>query len=440
MNRTARPCPSRRDAACGALAALAVSLTVLSATHAGARVEPGDTVTRHNAEKIDGLVSPGIRWAVDHGMDLKIVPYRRIYAPLAYQEATEQYSDQASLDEHNVLHDWVAGLPFPVVDPNDPQIAPKIMYNYERKFQWTDDLNLANVDGETGAIYLNEDGSSRYRIERHFIAEWSRVLNYEGRVYHEPKPAIPDNEAGILRKFGFYPLIEPFDIKGVGSINYRYIDRHRFDDTWFYIPVIRRVRRISAAQRSDALFGQDIDVDSFGGYAGQIPWFDWKYLGERPMLASYHGENLPGKLCPDNGGTTVCEAWEMRPTMYVIEGRSKLSSYAYSKRMIYVDKESFTIPYTDMYDQAGELWKVLHYNHRYSVRPNPNVDYEYDEPQLFPYALSIIDMQLLHATRFSLPGAEFPDDPGWYVNVGPDSEHAVDESWYDVASLISSGR
>ena len=63
-------------------------------------------------------------------------------------------------------------------------------------------------------------------------------------------------------------------------------DSAKQDDSWLYLPSLRRVRRLSTAQRSDALFGQDIDVDSYGGYAGQIPWFEWKFLGSKPMLAS----------------------------------------------------------------------------------------------------------------------------------------------------------
>ncbi len=39
--------------------------------------------------------------------------------------------------------------------------------------------------------------------------------------------------------------------------SYRYLDPDKQDDSWLYLPSLRRVRRLSAAQRSDALFGQD---------------------------------------------------------------------------------------------------------------------------------------------------------------------------------------
>ena len=128
------------------------------------------------------------------------------------------------------------------------------------------------------------------------------------------------------------------------------LDPLRQDDLWLYLPSLRRVRRPSSAQRSEALFGQDIDVDSYGGYAGQIPWFEWKFLGKKPMLASLHGENMPPVPCKGDGGMTFCEAWEKRPEVLIVEGVPKAEAYAFSKRVIYIDHESFFIVYTDLYE------------------------------------------------------------------------------------------
>jgi hypothetical protein len=140
---------------------------------------------------------------------------------------------------------------------------------------------------------------------------------------------------------------------------------------------------MSSAQRSDALFGQDIDLDSFGGYAGQVGWFDWKLLGSKPMLASFHGENLPPVVCTKDGGMTYCENWEVRPEVYIIEGTSKVPNYAYSKRVIFMDKEVQFIAYADMYDNAGELWKTVIQSIRTSTKPNPRLDFEYDRERMF---------------------------------------------------------
>jgi len=105
---------------------------------------------------------------------------------------------------------------------------------------------------------------------------------------------VPNNE-GYRYKESLHPILEPFDLKGVGFVAYRYIDPQRQDDTWLYLPQIRRVRRMSSAQRSDALFGQDSDVDSYNGYNGHIAWNEYKLLGEMVTLATLHARNFPVK-------------------------------------------------------------------------------------------------------------------------------------------------
>jgi hypothetical protein len=424
---------------------LAVNLIVLAAavfatTASRAEVQPGDIITKQNAEKIVGLVSPGVEWSVRNGMDMEIVPYEKIPLPSDYQVATAKYADQCSLNDRLVLENWVAGRPFPVVDTSDPMAPAKIMYNFQNTHYFSDDLNLHLVDADTGALYTDSKGNKHYDVERHFVSDWLRVLQYTGRIQHEPIPAFTDNADETFRKSGLYPLIEPFDLKGVGGVSYRYLDLVRQDDTWLYLPFVRRVRRMSSAQRSDALFGQDIDVDSYGGYAGQIPWFDWKFIGEKPMLASLHGVRLPPEPCVTDGGMTFCENWELRPAVYIIEGTAKVSNYAYSKRLIYVDKETYFIVYSDLYDKGGELWKTVMQSIRTSKRPNPSVDYEYEEPRMFIYAFSVIDIQLLHGTRAAIPGIAFPDEPGWYIDIGFDKPESAAEDWFTIAGLIAAGR
>lgn len=415
-----------------------LGVVCLAPRFSAAQVSPGDRITRANADKVKGLVSDGVYWAVRRGMNMNIIPYERIPLPPKYQEATEKYASQVELNKDGTLSGYVAGRPFPKVDPSDPKIAMKLMYNFERTHYFTDDLALHLVDAETGSLRSDSEGHQRYDVERYFVADWLRILQFIGRLHIPPIPTIEPNRDETFRKAGLFPLIEPFDLKGVGGISYRYLDRARQDDTWLYLPFLRRVRRMSSAQRSDALFGQDIDVDSYGGYAGQIPWFKWRFLGERPMLASLHGKNLPPVPCTEDGGMTFCEDWEMRPSVYIIEGTPTARGYAYSKRVIFMDKETFFISYSDLYDRGGELWKVVIQNIRTSTKPNPKVSYSYATPRMFIYGFSVVDIQLEHGTRAAIPGMAFPEEPGWYIDVG-DAAGSTEE-WFTIASLIRAGR
>jgi hypothetical protein len=418
--------------------ACALGLTMASFRNAAAELQPGEVITKANQDKVKGLVSDGVQWCVNRGMEMKIVPYKKIPLPPIYQEATEKFSAQVKLKADLTLDGYVSGRPFPQVDvESDPQAAAKLMYNFERTHYFTDDLALHLFDADTGQLTVDQDGHQHYNVERHFVLDWLRVLQFTGRLRVDPKPEIQPNKDGAFRKAGLYPVLEPFDLKGIGGINYRYLDPLRQDDLWLYLPSLRRVRRLSSAQRSEALFGQDIDVDSYGGYAGQIPWFTWKYLGKKPMLASLHGENMPPVPCKGDGGMTFCEAWEPRPEVIVVEGTPKAEAYAYSKRVIYIDHESFFIVYTDLYDRGGELWKTVMQSIRTSTKPNPKVGFDYSEERMFIYAFTVVDMQLEHGTRVAIPGMAFQDEPGWYVDVGP--KYGGEESWFTIAALISAG-
>jgi hypothetical protein len=77
---------------------------------------------------------------------------------------------------------------------------------------------------------------------------------------------------------------------------------------------------------------------------------------------------------------------------------------------------------------------------RTSKRPNPKVNYEYDEPRMFIYAFSVIDMQLMHGTRAAIPGIAFQEEPGWYIDIGFDKPQAAAEDWFTIAGLIAGGR
>ncbi|MBI2962461.1 MAG: DUF1329 domain-containing protein [Deltaproteobacteria bacterium] len=400
-----------------------------------AQVRPGETIGRKDAERVRELVSPGVLWLLGRGMEMRIIARQPCEDPPAYRAATEKYSAQVRLRPDGVLDEstYVAGRPFPTIDPNDPQAATKIMYNVERTRAFTDDVTARLLDAETGSIARTPNGGQTFRVERHFVLDALRVLRYVGRTETAPVPALP-NPDGVLAKAGQYPVLEPFDLKGAGVLGYRYLDAGKQDDTWIYLPSLRRARRLSSVQRSDALFAQDVDIDSYGGYAGRIPRFRWKLLGEKPMLASRHGERLPPAPCPGDGGVTFCESWEPLPRMWVIEGTPQFAGYAYSKRVIFVDDETFLIAYTDLYGESGELWKVAINHRRHARKPNPNAALEYPFARDFLYGFVVVDTQLHHATRAALPGVGFPKEPGWYVNQGDRMD--AGEDWFTVDALI----
>ena len=419
---------------CSSVAALALAALVTRAYDVAADVEPGDVVDKTNIDRARDVLHPGLQWCVEHGLVMQVVPYRGATYPASYNAATERYVAQVGISPDGVvLTGYVAGQPFPRLDPADPLIAQKIMWNYYYNPYVTDDFTIRYFDADTGPI--TDKGMV---VEKHFVLESLKRLMYNGRVHVDPRPLFDDNPDGFRYRESLHPVLEPFDLKGIGSSMARYLDADRQDDTWLYLPLLRRVRRLSSAQRSDALFGQDIDMDSYGGYSGNPAWFEWRFLGATTILAAVHGKNWPAHWCEGGGDFVFCDLWEKRK-VWIVEGRAKLPQYAYGKRVLYIDQEAFYTPSTDIYDRNMELWKIWINGIRVGHKPFEGAKTAvYDYETGFIPNITMVDMQLAHATRAALPSHEFPDEEGWYWNMGP--KVGLTPDFFTVAELIRGGR
>jgi len=395
--------------------------------------KPGDVVTVADLERYEHLLGPSIQWALRRGLRMPIVETQPIPLEPARLRATEKYSSQVRLSDDKLkIENFVAGLPFPGLTPNDPDLAVKLMFNYENRIL-VDDLDVRNFECDTGSVSAKRP----MRVEKHFEIGHFRRLYYVGRLYHEPIHTW-ETSAGIRYREVLSPLVEPFDLKGVGLTYNRYLDPSRQDDSWLYYPLLKRARRLSTAQRSEALFGQDTDLDSYGGYAGNVAWMDWRLLGTKKLLGSLHSDNFPGVWDQGTADFMFHDNWEVRD-VYVLEGRSRLPGYAYSRRVIYLDRQSFVILYTELYDQAGELWKAWVNQFKIGRRPFPAATRSvYDYEQQFLPALVMFDMQLDHATRCKLPSPAFPGEEGWYFNFG-DGEGTTEQK-FNLSGIIAQGR
>ncbi|MGH7965378.1 MAG: DUF1329 domain-containing protein, partial [Candidatus Binatia bacterium] len=93
---------------------------------ARADVQPGEVITKDNMSKAEGLLTPSMQWFVKQGLPITVTAYKKIELPKLYKEATEKYSGQVKLSaDGKEIFNYVAGLPFPNIDPNDPMAGTK---------------------------------------------------------------------------------------------------------------------------------------------------------------------------------------------------------------------------------------------------------------------------------------------------------------------------
>ena len=119
-----------------------VVTTSVDTVRPGDTISPGQIITRSNYPAVQPYMSPGNYELVRRGMPLRIVPSSRLDWPPPYLAATEKYSSQCALGSDGSLYGYVAGLPFPLMDPNDPTIASKIIWNYTYRPMHSDDADI----------------------------------------------------------------------------------------------------------------------------------------------------------------------------------------------------------------------------------------------------------------------------------------------------------
>jgi hypothetical protein len=435
MNHTSQTSGAALARSIGGAVALAAVLVMLCPAHARAHLNVGEMIAPAEAGAVADFVSPGNLAMVKQGMTMKIVPTGSLEWPAPYRAATEKYSPQVRLSPNGELTSYVAGLPFPMLDANDPQVALKIMWNFSLRPQYTDDVDIRDVEAESHTA----DPHASDALE-HFTIGHFALYNNIDRTEVAPMPTDPDAVAsGIRYRFAVYPILEPSGLRGVGFLRYRHIDPSSEDSTWIYQPVSRRTRRIAANALSDTIedggssgsagmaslaYANTVDPDSYFGFAAKIEDFDYKLLGVRRMLACVEAANSPARECPVDGGRSVCpENWEMR-YLYVIEATAKKTSMlgsppAVPRRIFYIDSEGFFITASDLYDRDGQLWKTIATFNAYRDRPMPEAKVSiWKYKRMFQTALVDEDVRSGFSTVFYTPSRDSDFTDSWFINQG----------------------
>jgi hypothetical protein len=338
----------------------------------------GDVITMDKIEALKAFLPPEF-WAnrdffFYEGMQLEIGPSDRDYseAPL-YKEVSEQYKGQARIGPEASLENYAAGRPFPdeIDCKGDPQAGIKHIWNFDQ--QWEGD------GADSSWYYSYWDRGEELPL---YYEGTSKTIFMSRRI--EPQYAANSHDMfrNEKRKNAFGIEVDgPFDARGILLMTYRYKDSEKpktgtkNDDTWVYVPTLRRVRRISSAQRTDAVSGTDFTFDDLRSFSGVVPQYTWSCLGETKVLAPINSKVAAYPYARDHnfgpyGLSFADDRWELRKAVK-IRFVPNVSDHPYSRKDLYIDKETYTPLYSFAYDRKDELWKIITHNHRWSEEDLP---------------------------------------------------------------------
>ena len=311
-------------------------------------LKPGDIIGPHNWQRVEGMVGDNLLRRIKQGYTFKIKQGHSVGIPKEYDTATSRYSGQVKLGRNGDLVNYVAGLPFPDVNLNDPQAALKLIWNFY--WRWLGD------DYKTGGGTA-EGKIVRHAIEKNGAERRADVIHHSiktrGRVHLDAKPVLPGyaHIDWMQMRADEYPR----DTAGTTTLEIRYADPKRDDDLYVYVPSIRRVRRAPPIQRCATIAPSEFNFDDVNNFSAKITDFNYRLLRGTKMLGNFTQERVPferrsGDYLP------VKESWEIVDT-YGVEITPKDPSYCYPRKHLFFDTRHFEALWTMIWDGQGNYWK-----------------------------------------------------------------------------------
>jgi len=380
-----------------------LSLLVLSLVSHGQ--EPptiGTVLTKENVSQYSDFIDIPLKQLIEQGyVTINVGETFTVPMNEKFVSQTNKYKNTATIDnETGNLLNYKEGLPFsdPII-VSDDQAGVKIAWNM--RYAYGGDSSMVDP------FIWDYRNMKNDKIER-TISFVGKTLRYKHRVSSLPETNLPDNKAGIFS--AIYLLAKkPYDLKNTQLLVHRLEDDSARERTWLYLSVQRRVRRLPSGQSTDAFLGSDIMIEDFLGYNGRIMDMKWKLLSREEILVPFFKHNkLSGDSQRENDydfgqfhGKGHCfpnVPWQVRK-VYKIEAIPKWTQHPLSKRIFYVDAETFTPVLGRFYDKSGDIWRM-------AIGGFSHPDYHLSENKgsgvIIPSLVSMIDVQAQHCTTLKM--------------------------------------
>jgi hypothetical protein len=338
-----------------------VQLAVLSAPNAAtypsraATIPVGTTITYANWQNFKEFMPYGMIslfegnyfWKMPADVAMEIGQPLNYSLPASYLAATEKYSGQVTVvelpDGGLTLANYHGGVPFP--NPQEPHRGWKVVANLW--FRYFPRL-IAQTYGYTCGMNA-------------LSATNCLALEYVTRQFaYNTDPGAPlDGAFKDIYYTSWFMLIEPEQQKYTTTLTVEYADLGRPEDSYVFVPALRRYQTLSASARCTETAGTDATHDDFQfGFDSNLTELNVEYLGKRRILTLANvsiptepfpaGFDLPlGWPKPSMGKWQLRDVDELAITKLPSSGAAK----CYGRRIYYVDSTLYMPLWSENYDQ-----------------------------------------------------------------------------------------
>jgi hypothetical protein len=417
------------------VAVLLTTFTILTGLQSGAQAEcnagSGTVINQANWRQYQDCFSAGIQYLWSQTGFYKMPDDAEIHVgqphhyvlPQPFVAASEKFGGQARLTRQSDgsfrLENYTAGVPFP--NPSGPDKALEIATNATYRMTGYAAAGFAGV-GAGPAQYYSKDGRGNWSAETVDYVYRQLAYNWE--------PGVPQNDPrGAGAWSSEWVMVEsPEQMRYTALLTIHYQDNLTNDNTWAFVPALRRSLRLPEGAKCLPLFGGDADNGDIG-----VGKYAAEFVREEPLLALVEMNPLfAGKFPEEYDGALGWPKpswgdWETRK-VYVVD-LHKVSSLGadrcYGKRTVYLDQQYYQTLAEDIYDRGLQLAKVV-----WVALESGSLD-QYSAQMGFGGAIDIYwDVQKEHASYISSIGRD-PRPVAW--------NNQVPQQYQNVALYSSPG-
>jgi outer membrane lipoprotein-sorting protein len=140
-------------------------------------------------------------------------------------------------------------------------------------------------------------------------------------------------------------FLQPTDVRGMVSLLVEQSSKD--DDIWLYLPSMKKVRRLVSSNKRDSFVGTDFSYGDVIGHKVQ----DWEH-------------SIVGEEVVDGFDCFIIESLPKTKTIAKNSG--------YSKRVGWIQKDTFVARKSEMYNLSGALYKQMSFSNIELVEPDKN--------------------------------------------------------------------
>jgi hypothetical protein len=314
--------------------------------------EPLFSITADNAHEHAARLSAGqlaLLAAYPETWKMNVYPTRRSasYPQWVYDAVrANATSAQLTLEGKGGVTGARVGVPFPI-----PQSGLEAIWNHNLRWRG---VRLTRSEGEAAVTR-----SGRYTVTQSVQEIGMPYGSREETAFTRRHP----NVMFAVKEKVFAPAL----LSGNGGLVIETLDQT--DDprkAWSYSRALRRVVRNPYVAYHFPADGSDglRTVDDGEMFIGPPDRFEWKLHGKQELYIAYNAYRLHGgevgagdilrrsHINPDLARYELHRVWKLEATL--AEG----ADHVYSRRVFYLDEDSWQIALAESYDRAGQLWRV----------------------------------------------------------------------------------